>query len=63
MSFNWNQYQTLNQKYELLKVLDESGTTSVVYLGRVIGTSHQVAVKIFREDYLREEKTAWESLS
>jgi len=62
MSF-FTQYLTLNNKYELIKQLDDSGTTSVVYLGRVIGTSHLVAIKIFRADYLAEEKTAWESLN
>ena len=63
MSFFYNQYQILNQKYELIKLLDESGTTSLVYLGRVIGTNHMVAIKIFREDYLREEKMAWDCLT
>ena len=62
MSFQ-NQYQILNSRYELIKLLDESGTTSVVYMGRVIGTNHLVAIKIFREDYLREEKMAWDSLT
>jgi len=63
MSFFTSQYQTLNQKYELLSLIDESGTTSTVYLARLIGTNHLVAVKLFREDYLLEEKTAWESLT
>merc|ERR1712083_902785 len=58
-----NLYQILNQRYELIKILDESGTTSIVYMGRVIGTNHLVAIKIFREDYLREEKMAWDSLT
>ena len=37
-------------------MIDESGATSTVYLARVIGTNYFVAVKIFREDYIREEK-------
>ena len=44
-------------------MIDESGATSTVYLARVIGSNYFVAVKIFREDYLREEKLAWDCLN
>ena len=56
-------YPTVNQKYELLQLIDDSGATSQVYLGRIIGTNYLCAVKIFRADYLREEKTAWDCLN
>ena len=56
-------YPRLNQKYELLQLIDDSGTTSQVYLGRIIGTNYHCAVKIFKADYLREEKTAWDCLN
>ena len=44
-------------------MIDESGATSTVYLARVIGSNYFVAVKLFREDYLREEKLAWDCLN
>jgi serine/threonine protein kinase len=56
-------YPTLNHKYELLQLIDDSGATSQVYLGRIIGTNHLCAVKIFRVDYLREERTAYDCLN
>ena len=56
-------HPTLNHKYELLQLIDDQGATSQVYLGRVIGTNYLCAVKIFRADYLREERTAWDCLN
>ena len=55
-------YPTLNQKYEILKLISDEGDTASVQLGRLIGTNHLVAIKIFKESYLREEMTAWNSL-
>jgi len=63
MNFYHDQYPTLNQKYELLQLVDDSGETALVYLGRIIGSNHLCAVKIFRADYLKEERMAWDCLN
>ena len=45
-------YPIFNQSYEIIKVLGEGGTAKV-YLGRSIETGESVAIKIFKEKYLR----------
>ena len=54
-------HPVFNGKYEILKSLGE-GNTSKVYLGKLLGEDTHVAIKIFKEEFLRRDSDSILSL-
>ena len=50
-----NPHPVFNERYEILKALGE-GHTSKVYLGKLIGQERYAAIKILREEFLRNSR-------
>ena len=48
-------HPVFNERYEILKALGE-GHTSKVYLGKLIGEEKYAAIKILREEFLRNSR-------